>query len=144
MLGILFMTLWVRSYWRFEELCTQVANSAAVMPVVQSFHGRFWLIWPEDGLGLSWWVISDRPETVYGVSDASQIYRPKDVLGFGVGKGMPGSGFCVPHGFLFVACIGIAALPWIRWSRRFSLRTLLIFTTLVSLLLGLVICLAQI
>jgi hypothetical protein len=33
----------------------------------------------------------------------------------------------------------LAALPWCRWSKRFSLRTLLIATTLVALALGLVV-----
>jgi hypothetical protein len=31
-----------------------------------------------------------------------------------------------------------AATPWIQWTRRFSLRTLLIATTLVAMLLGVV------
>ena len=33
----------------------------------------------------------------------------------------------------------VAAAPWIRWSKRFSVRTLLIATTLVAVLLGLVV-----
>jgi hypothetical protein len=32
-----------------------------------------------------------------------------------------------------------AALPWTRWSRRFTLRTLLIATTLVAVVLGLIV-----
>jgi hypothetical protein len=32
---------------------------------------------------------------------------------------------------------GLAAIPWIPWSRCFSLRTLLLATTLVAVLLGL-------
>ncbi len=37
----------------------------------------------------------------------------------------------------------IAALPWIRWSSRFSLRTLLIATTLVAVGLGLIVWLTR-
>jgi len=33
----------------------------------------------------------------------------------------------------------LAAAPWIHWSKRFSLRTLLIATTLFGVLLGLVV-----
>src|SRR6478752_2526841 len=37
-----------------------------------------------------------------------------------------------PHWFLVMIVGAIAIAPWIRWSRRFSLRTLLIATTLVA------------
>jgi hypothetical protein len=43
----------------------------------------------------------------------------------------------VPHWFLVLATIGLSALPWLRL--RFSLRTLLIATTLVAVVLGLVV-----
>jgi hypothetical protein len=33
----------------------------------------------------------------------------------------------------------LTALPWIRWSHRFNLRTLLIATTLVAVVLGLIV-----
>ena len=42
----------------------------------------------------------------------------------------------LPHWFLAVAATTLAAVPWIAWPRRFSLRTLLITTTLVAILLG--------
>jgi hypothetical protein len=43
-----------------------------------------------------------------------------------------------------VSIVGVvAALPMIRWSNRFGLRTLLIATTLVALVLGLVVYTAR-
>ena len=42
----------------------------------------------------------------------------------------------LPHWFLAVAAITLAGVPWLRWSARFSLRTLLIATTLVAAVLG--------
>jgi hypothetical protein len=45
----------------------------------------------------------------------------------------------VPMWFLVTLSAVSAAFPWIRWSNRFSLRTLLIATTLVGMALGLVI-----
>ena len=41
--------------------------------------------------------------------------------------------------FLTLATIAAAVSPWIRWSRRFTLRTLLITTTLVAVVLGFVV-----
>src|SRR3977135_2369552 len=38
--------------------------------------------------------------------------------------------------------LAVAALPWIRWSKRFSLRTALIATTLVAVGLGLIVLLS--
>jgi hypothetical protein len=41
-----------------------------------------------------------------------------------------------PHLFLMLFPAAMAMGPWIRWSRRFTLRTLLIATTLVAVVLG--------
>lgn len=45
----------------------------------------------------------------------------------------------LPHGFLIMPLAVLTFAPWIRWSTRFSLRTLLIFITFISLALGLII-----
>ena len=42
----------------------------------------------------------------------------------------------VPHWFLVLIFAALAAAPWIRWSKRFTLRTLLIATTLIAVVLG--------
>jgi hypothetical protein len=42
----------------------------------------------------------------------------------------------VPAWFAVVIVALLAAIPWVRWSKRFSLRTLLIATTLVAVVLG--------
>jgi hypothetical protein len=47
----------------------------------------------------------------------------------------------VPHWFLALLTATISATPWIRWSRRFSLRTLLIATTFLAVVLGLIVAL---
>jgi hypothetical protein len=48
-------------------------------------------------------------------------------------------GFAVPDWFGSLVIAFIATMPWIHWSRKFSLRTLLIATTLVAVVLGLVV-----
>ena len=47
----------------------------------------------------------------------------------------------VCHSFLYAVLVSatIAAAPWIRWSKRFTLRTLLIATTLVAVVLGVIV-----
>src|SRR5262245_19973439 len=46
-------------------------------------------------------------------------------------------GFLLPSWLLVVVTITLAAAPWMRW--KFSLRTLLIATTLIAVVLGLVV-----
>ena len=45
----------------------------------------------------------------------------------------------LPDWFLVPLLILFAAAPWMGWSNRFSLRTLLIATTLVAVVLGLIV-----
>jgi hypothetical protein len=56
--------------------------------------------------------------------------------------GIRGSAFNGEQDFVF-GVVGltaiVAALSWLQWSRQFSLRTLLIATTLVAVVLGLVV-----
>jgi hypothetical protein len=43
----------------------------------------------------------------------------------------------LPYWLLTAVAILLASVPWIPWSRRFTLRTLLIFTALVAFVLAL-------
>lgn len=49
----------------------------------------------------------------------------------------------VPHWFLVSATAAQALIPWIPWSKRFSLRALLIVMTAVSVALALVVGLCR-
>jgi hypothetical protein len=49
--------------------------------------------------------------------------------------------FKVHHLIPALFAAALAAVPWIRWSNRFSLRTLIIATTLVAVGLGFVVLL---
>lgn len=67
-----------------------------------------------------------------------QIREPV-VLGF-YAKALRKSGtICIPHWFAVLIVGGIAAAPWIRRFRRFSLRTLLVAMTLVAVVLAIVV-----
>jgi hypothetical protein len=45
----------------------------------------------------------------------------------------------LPHWSLVTILAALAVVPWIRWPRRFTLRTLFVATTLVAVLLGVVV-----
>jgi hypothetical protein len=55
--------------------------------------------------------------------------------GFGAGRRAADYALMFPHWFLVAFFAALACAPWFHW--RFSLRTLLIVTTVVALLLGL-------
>jgi hypothetical protein len=69
---------------------------------------------------------------------ACQIISQKaGILGFGVSTKELSSDIRVPCWFPVLLASMTGITPWIRWSRGFSLRTLLIVTTLVAAVLAL-------
>jgi hypothetical protein len=67
----------------------------------------------------------------------------RELLGFGAFATNTSTSFGTPYWFPVLTSIAFASLPWIHWSKRFSLRTLLIATTLVALVLGLAVYAAR-
>ena len=49
----------------------------------------------------------------------------------------------IPNSLIAIALAATATTPWISWSKRFTLRTLLIATTLVAVGLGLIVWLTR-
>jgi hypothetical protein len=69
-----------------------------------------------------------------------QAVRRENAWGFGAFQDLTfinTSTIVVPHWFPALLMITLAILPWLWWPRRFSLRTLLIATTLIAVVLGL-------
>jgi len=128
--------LWVRSYkWNdylhkcvygmraltFDSAHGQVAISTTLLPAT------FGSNWSESG--------SDYMDGTPGA--IQRLTRNK--LGFAAMTDT--NYFCVvlPHWFALALIATGAAVPWMQWSKRFSLRTLLIATTLVAVMLGLIV-----
>jgi hypothetical protein len=78
---------------------------------------------------------SDQPEA-YTISGHLSGFGA--VGGFGFYKSS-NIALLVPHWFLIVAAIALAGVPWLKWSYRFSLRTLLVITTFIAVVLALVV-----
>jgi hypothetical protein len=89
---------------------------------------------------------ADKSNVVSSLSGRTWTTRPArvefndyQVLGFS-GAVQPEVSFVAfPHWFLVIISVALTAVPWLRWKRRFSLRTLLVATTVVALALGLII-----
>src|SRR4029078_4692141 len=62
-----------------------------------------------------------------------------EVLGFRWIRGSGDWHLTVPYWASLLLTVALSTAPWIGWSRRCSLRTLLIVTTLVAVVLGLIV-----
>lgn len=118
--ALLTLVFWVRSYWMLYELKVPISNStfvdAALLP------GELLAILRDGTIG-TWAIDHATPE---------QARKPRQLSGpFFFSKGRVG----VPTWFVLCLSSSLAALPWVR--PRFSLRALLIATTVVAMLLSL-------
>jgi hypothetical protein len=130
------IALWVRSYWRWENVAWGITTQQGILVGSQSGAAVLQYVAGATGGLLKWQVqsLSVRDTTrppIGGIEES--------VAGFHI-HGSWRSYFmvCVPYWFLVPLSVAVAAAPWSKWSRRFSLRTLLIATTFVAVLLGLI------
>jgi hypothetical protein len=81
------------------------------------------------------------PDEAWDIRGAAQ--RTWNVL-LAHGEELAGVRFTVlPYSSLVLLSATFATVPWIRWSKRFTLRTLLIATTLVAVILGAIVYAAK-
>ena len=120
---LLLIVLWARSYWR-NELCYWTAKNR-IHTSIGSNTGVVWFnrnkLKPT--LSLRDWTYANYPphKTVYGHWWFWDGWNQRIDVG-------------IPHWCLALPISILGSLPWLRY--RFSLRTLLIATTLVAAVLG--------
>jgi hypothetical protein len=117
--AVLLIVLWVRSYWWVDSV--HVAKS---YPAV-----------------CAWGDVYYKP-IVYNrnpIHIVKHVFSPIRIVSFwnGDGKVFRIDGVAIPIWTLILPIAAIAAIPWLRF--RFTLRTLLIATTLVALVFGLIV-----
>jgi hypothetical protein len=138
---VLLIALWVRSYWWADAFWHRPAETIAFR--VMSDEGGMTFLTVKD---ISLRVMGDPPALGFshrnywyegysratsGASTFTKVFR-----GF---HDRARSTWQIPHWLLVVLAASTGALPWTaRWGWRFSLRALLIATTLVAVGLGIV------
>jgi hypothetical protein len=137
---VLIVALWVRSYWRHDSIRTWISSSRSLVILSHEgfmvVHLRLYNFVPFDELPLVYFRSGTIGDSAY-LPPASWSWRS----GF-----IPESSYfesSVPHWILLIVSGSLAIVPWIHWSKRFSLRTLLIATTLVAMGLGIIIWAAR-
>ncbi len=132
--ALLLVGLWVRSYWRIDRLKGGMSKTSFVYC---SSH------WGTLTLGTAYATMADelrwRVTTREGTKvEFQEEYQKAEIIaGFGKLKDDDDSLVMLPHWFAVVAMATLGISPLLPW--RFSLRTLLIATTLVAVGLGLIV-----
>jgi hypothetical protein len=131
--AVLFIALWVRSYRWVEHVYYETPNAIFG---VDSTRGTTWIFRnsrPDRITGIGW-------DIRQGDQDPLQKREPKrdpTLLGFGWHRKANLISIGLPYWSFVILTIALGGLPWL--PRRFSLRTLLIATTLVAVGLGLIV-----
>jgi hypothetical protein len=117
---VLLIALWVRSVSSFDEI-----------GFVMSAQGKLYFL-PDVTIA----PVDDQPGSIDSYEHFGGAVTTLKVTNIQI-KRLPGASPVIPFWPLILEAVLVAVLPWIRW--RFSLRTLLIATTLVALVLGLIV-----
>jgi hypothetical protein len=129
--SVLLIVLWLRSYQNVEVLSrtseskiwTYVISDSGTLSFGRRDLNQFESFLPPEAQG---WTYED-----YGPNIGRNVSR------FAFEWSAPEAMIRAPAWFLALFSATSAILPWIRW--RYSLRTLLIATTLLAVVLGLVV-----
>ena len=138
---VLLIVLWVRSFTVMDSLLFQYSSTSPCLRI-NSLHAGTFITFRNYGYGASVWRISHTP-----IADTFML---EDVNGqkvntawFHVWRNNGTSEVYAPYWFPLLLSGAHTAAQWIGRSNRFSLRTLLIVTTLVAVVLGLVVWLSR-
>jgi hypothetical protein len=139
---VLLIVLWVRSYSCLDSFryWTGISNTAAV----DSKDDRIYFsMSPTGGANLEPYI-GKRKRSEGETEILNTIIASENRFGFGryIDLTLVNTAtFIFPHWFAVAVSGALATSVWVPWSRRFSLRTLLIATTLVAVVLGLIVSL---
>jgi hypothetical protein len=130
--AVLLIALWVRSYWWCNSIYIQHSTQVRIARVF-SMQGRIGISSRQHGMDTKFrsFKLGEPMEYTddYGRNSTSAWIRIMRWVSF--------TEVLVPYWLVVFLCGSSATAPWIAF--RFSLRTLLIATTLVGVLLGLIV-----
>jgi hypothetical protein len=131
--AVLLCVLWVRSYWQSDSIIS-AAGPAARGVRATIFNGHIELD--------SATYYAGPPRIEWRLDESSElapVFFSKTRKGFAWDRQYS----VVPIWLPLIVAGAFAITPYIRWSNRFSLRALLIATTLVAVVLGLIVWAAK-
>ncbi len=135
--AVVLVVLWVRSYWRADGAFGRAYQQTSLS--ISSIRGKLLIETIQSPIIIGWKFLSFPSE-----SKDDPSFWAKTHFGFGIlDRPLLGRIYIFPHASLLVLFAAFTTAPWLPWWRRptgrFSLRTLLIATTLVAFGLGLIV-----
>jgi hypothetical protein len=131
---VLLIVLWVRSYYRGDYLIMPATDTRGFGG--NSLNGWLKLSTFSVGKDDPWrWVREPKRKAM--VTYGTFFEAKQNRFGFGWHQIKSTYAVMMPHWFPLLLAAMVAAIPWVSW--RFTLRTLLIATTLVAVVLGVVV-----
>jgi hypothetical protein len=130
------IALWARSYWSVDTFYSNIFGFAFK---TQSVKGSLELIrnpngpWGISTMSLDDWMKRRKAQQALMRYVYQRTNTPPVVRVFA----------SVPHWLAALSLAIFATAPWLGWSKRFGLRTLLIATTLIAIVLGIVVWTAR-
>ena len=135
-IALLLIVLWVRTYWWVESI--QIRPTKTRMLVISSMPGVLQIDLHEGPLVSLATTHQSTSEWRQFVLDIGQPLELRSQLLVRMKHDPYEDCISIPYWFAFLLTCAVAGASWIRWTKkRFSLRTLLIATTLVAVGLGL-------
>jgi hypothetical protein len=130
---LLLIVLWVRSYWWQDLIIGNISPHINGLNLSsESGQIKYTDVRRSDIAPSQFAILSRRRDEIFHVPSG---FDTKVVAEFGVSLVPASWSIAAPHWFVALISVGLGSLPWFR---RFSLRTLLIATTLVAVVLGLI------
>jgi hypothetical protein len=117
------MGMWVRSYFRHDAVSIHLSGFTVLE--IDQFQGNLRVSRYVDHTPLAPNYTSTTDEEWWSKYRGKEEF-PNHSLGFGFRFTYFGGRLFLPHWFLVLACGSLAMICRLRWSPRFSLRTLLI------------------
>jgi hypothetical protein len=127
---VLLVALWVRSYRWLDNVNVSTAGTTAL----HSFDGAIGFVY--SGRSSSPGVTSVSAKELRPLTEKTSGEKTTNWY---FDWNRTGTAVRCPHWFVTLLLGIFAAVPWLHWNKRFSLRTLLIATTLVAVGLGLIV-----
>jgi hypothetical protein len=137
---VLAIVLWVRSYWRYDSF--SAIYGASTFDISSNYGELHWFTTELGNPARTNWQLIVQPARPSGLYIETKAISVQHAWGITWGTFGNGAQAGVHIWLVVLGCLILAGVPWVplhRIPQRFSLRTLLIGTTIVAVGLGLIV-----
>jgi hypothetical protein len=128
------MGMWIRSYWRYDEITlSSVSDPFPIMSMRGVIGGEF--------KGIPLWTDFSSWKSLQYPQPYEPSYPTYSFLYFRLKIGSQGLVIAIPYWFLVLTSGSLALVSKLRRQWQFTLRHLFIVTTFLAVVLGMIACL---